>query len=1148
MIRHRHNAPGPGHRPKSYLPVAWIALLTLVPAAHSASALDPDKAVSQYISDYWTVEDGLPQLSVHQILQSPDGYIWVSTEEGLGRFDGVRFEVFDRSNTPAIADSVFSGGLSIAPDGALWAGSNAGVLRIHGSEMRRYGTADGLSHERVHTVLAEEDGVWIGTEENLNLLADGRITVLGERDGLPDPTVAALARDAAGSLWIATTNGLCRLRDGEIETVPAVPGLPTGAIWTLHAARDGILWVGAQSGLSRFDGRRFTTYPPQAGFRSITAVTDDADGNVWVGSYGLGLSRITGEEIVHYREADGLPGDLIGDLHVDREGSLWVGLIFAGLLRLTDGVFTTYSSAEGLAHDVTYSVYEDHRGDLWIGTGGGLNRFRDGVFTTYTEADGLVTNKILPLVEDPEGTLWIATSGGLSRLRDGRIEPYPIPGPWALDDVTALYVDRGGALWMGGNGGIKRLQDGVITTFPVGERGLRHDRAYYIHQDREGTLWFATLGGGLVRFDGEAFTHYTTADGLANDVVLTIHEDAEGTLWLATWGGGLSRFRDGRFTTFSTRDGLPDDKFFRILEDDQGYLWMSYNKGIMRVGRSDLDAYAADRTTRLPVTVYDRADGMKSAEASGGTQPAGWRARDGRLWFTTTRGVSVVDPARAERRIEPPPVVLEQMRIDNQPVELGESVVVAPGWLHLELVFTAPSFRAPEKIRFRYRLEGYDEDWVTTDARKRFAQYSNLDPDTYRFRVEASHDGLEWTPQGAALEIVVLPPLWRTWWAYCLYALILGAGIAAYLHAHRKEIERERKISARLREIDQLKDEFLANTSHELRTPLYGMVGIAESLIDGATGELPEATRAHLAMIVSSGRRLGGLVDDVLDFSKLRHDSLELVRQPVELHALTDVVLTLSRPLAGDKNLELRNAVSPSLPPAHADENRVQQILLNLVGNAIKFTETGFVEVTAGFDPDGDGQLEVRVTDTGIGIPEQQQARIFESFVQADASTERAYRGSGLGLAVTRQLVELHGDRLRVESAPGRGSTFFFTLPASTEKASDAVPAVERSAVIRRLAPGTEEVLLGPGGNGSPNAPRLLVVDDEPVIRQVLTNHLAAESYRLIQAASGPEALNILDQEELDLVLLDVMMPKMSGYEVCRLIRERHSLQQLPVI
>ncbi|MEM7355013.1 MAG: ATP-binding protein, partial [Acidobacteriota bacterium] len=386
----------------------------------------------------------------------------------------------------------------------------------------------------------------------------------------------------------------------------------------------------------------------------------------------------------------------------------------------------------------------------------------------------------------------------------------------------------------------------------------------------------------------------------------------------------------------------------------------------------------------------------------------------------------------------------------------------------------------------------------------------------------------------------------------------------------RSLVDQERVVSARLREVDKLKDEFLANTSHELRTPLYGIVGLVESLIDGAAGELPELATADLARVAASGRRLTALVNDILDFSKLKHHGLELEAKAVDLHAVVDVVLAVLRPLVGGKTLRLDNAVPRDAPLVWADENRLQQILHNLVGNAIKFSESGEVVVAAeqgageAGPADRPASLRISVRDTGIGIAPDQQERIFEAFTQADGATERQFGGTGLGLAVTRQLIDLHGGDLRVASTVGEGSTFSFDLPlADCEAQADGVAEESQRALVEAVSQPTVAALRGAADDSSPELPEvasaatdgaaangatILVVDDEPVNRQVLVNQLAAAGYRIDQASSGAAALRSIEQQAPDLVLLDVMMPRMSGYEACQTLRQRYTLDELPVL
>ncbi|MEM8963625.1 MAG: ATP-binding protein [Acidobacteriota bacterium] len=359
----------------------------------------------------------------------------------------------------------------------------------------------------------------------------------------------------------------------------------------------------------------------------------------------------------------------------------------------------------------------------------------------------------------------------------------------------------------------------------------------------------------------------------------------------------------------------------------------------------------------------------------------------------------------------------------------------------------------------------------------------------------------------------------------------------------REAVDKERQVNERLRAVDRLKDEFLANTSHELRTPLFGITGLAESLIDGAAGEVSEPVKENLSMIVASGRRLGHLVNDILDFSKLRHHSLELDRHSVELQPVVDVVLTLSRQLVGDKDLRLVNAVELDLPAVDADENRLQQILYNLIGNAIKFTEQGVVEVSA--ERADDDHLAIHVRDTGIGIPLPAQARIFDAFEQAETSVDRSHGGTGLGLAVTRQLVELHGGQIKVESTPGDGTTFTFTLPIAAPGA-EVVTAPTAALMPPMPVNDSQAVIVSPTLDAE--VARILAVDDESVNRQVIRNYLAGQPFELVTAASGDEALALLERERFDLVLLDVMMPKVSGFEVCRVVREEHPMEDLPVL
>jgi len=551
---------------------------------------------------------------------------------------------------------------------------------------------------------------------------------------------------------------------------------------------------------------------------------------------------------------------------------------------------------------------------------------------------------------------------------------------------------------------------------------------------------------------------------------------------------------------------------------------------------------------------------------------------DGGIAIATGAGFALLDQAALERPGIDIPIVLTGMELFNRPVRLAtdvssaiaeEDMLLAQSITEtnalalnhhqgmLTLSFAGLDFARPGELRYQYRLQGFDPDWLDTPARRRMATYTNLPPGTYRFHARAARRGGEFGPPGSPVTITVSPPPWRTGWAYALYALILGLvcfGVVRQLlrreRIQRQRAEREASINERLRRVDQLREEFLANTSHELRTPLHGIIGLAESMNDGASGTLSANARQNLDLIIASGRRLSAMVNDILDFSSLKHDSMSLVQRPVDLRPLVDIVLALSQPLIGHKPIVVRNDVRADLPMAHADEARVLQILHNLVGNAIKFTDAGEVVVDATIDG---GMLMVSVRDTGIGIAETDQARIFESFEQADGGITRRHGGTGLGLAIARQLVRLHGGTITVVSRPGEGAQFQFTLPMSTDaaRAPDVIHPATPRVDDRPDTEGTPDTSDADDAVGMAPPTRdftILVVDDDPINRRVLMNHLALDGYRLLEAADGAEALDRVRSESPDLLLLDVMMPRLSGFDVCRTLREELPATRMPVI
>ncbi|MGH8442539.1 MAG: two-component regulator propeller domain-containing protein [Nevskiaceae bacterium] len=794
---------GSGHRTAAALGAAVML------CAFPALALNPELAITQYSHRSWRPGQegvGLPQSSVYAIQQTRDGYLWLATQEGLARFDGVRFTVFDTKTTDQIRhNDVWT--LLEDFDGALWIGTRGGGLtRMKDGLFVNFGREQGLSSDAIQALWQTPDGsLWVGTRGGgLNRFKDGVVTVLTTKDGLASDNVYAVRGDRDGNLWIGTDGGgINLLRDGAIRSITARQGLSNDTVYAFLEDRDGSMWIGTGAGLNHYRDGRITIYRARDGLASdiVKTLLRDRDGNLWIGTEGGGLNRFEDGRFSAFTTRQGLSNDSVIAIHEDREGGLWLGTDTGGLNRLTDSKFISYSTEEGLPSANARTVLEGPDGAIWVGTVGGLARYAAGRITTFTRRDGLSADVVPSLAFDRDGALWIGTAGGgLNRMKDGRITHYGKAQGLSHDTVFAILEDSHGTLWVGTrSGGLNRLEKGRFRAYTTAD-GLSSNDVRYLVEARDGGLWIGTLGGGLNRLKDGTFTAYTRQAGLSSDLVFTVHEDADGAVWVGTNGGGLNRFKDGKFTAFTARDGLPNDVIYEILDDDRGDLWLSTNRGIARIAKKDLEEFAAGRLRALTPTVFGTADGMRSAECNGSHQPAGWRARDGRLWFPTIAGVTSVDPSRMPMNPLPPPVAIEEFHVNDQELPVGEPVTLRPGRSRLDFRYTALSLLAPERVQFRYKLDGYDEHWVQAGA-SRVASYTNLPPGRYAFRVAASNNDGLWNETGAVQEFELKPYFYQRKAFYAVYGLVLGLAVAIGWRLQRRRV---RQLQARERELLQL--------------------------------------------------------------------------------------------------------------------------------------------------------------------------------------------------------------------------------------------------------------------------------------------------------------------------------------------------------
>lgn len=1146
------------------------ACLLFLLGGRKAWAISPDRLLDQYRSDVWVYKDGLPRSRVFTMAQTPDGYLWLGTGQGLMRFDGVRFArtAFDNQDPNSPSNAAQSGiySLSVSPSGELWAGTDGhGFGAVRGGRYTRFATGpEDAQWSRNFACCWTRDGLLLAGGHHstrvgvLYFVRQGRLV---NEVVWPNGVLQGVVEDRAGDLWCAVNRvGLVQLdHNGRVKrTLGRREGLPALEFTCLCCDSAGDLWLGTvKDGLCRYRNGVLTTFhaPQELPVDDITCLCPTREGALWVGT-SHGLARCYRDAWQIFRSVGGQEAAEIDGLCEDHEGSLWVSTR-GGLIRYCDTKLIPVHKTGGVPSTPTcITIGPDGR--CWAGTrdGGVVTPDPNGQISPLLGAgQGLPSNHLVSLCATPDGALWMSMGDKLVRSLQDVVTVFPIhtqlrfirPDPQG--DLVGL--DRKHTLW--------RFRQGqAIAHYSIEGTGF----AFCCQVDHTGRVWIGTDNGLYSFQDGRLYPVEGWPRG-RNALCLAFSSD-EKTLWVGT-DLGLVRYSEGRIRLYGTEEGLPTNGSHLLALDRFGTLWQSTDGGVVSIRMQDLDAFDQGRIRTIPSQRYTQEDGFSDADVS----DEAIRLPDGRLVFAYHTGFLYIDPANLPRNAVPPSVAIQEVKANGKSLSPMGTVGVSPGEGALEVHFAAMSFVAPEKVRFRYRLEGHDPAWKET-ATERAAYYTDLRPGTYTFRVIACNNDGVWNSRGQTLTVTLLPHFWQTLWFRLFCGLLALALLAvAYRWRLRQMVERTERLEAQNREmnllntelqrLNELKDEFLANTSHELRTPLNGMIGIAESMLDGSVGPLSAEQQVNMTLLSHSGKRLANLVNDILDFSRLRHRELHLHRKPVNLRALVEMTLQLDRVLLGNKELQLINEVPTTLPPVHADENRLQQILHNLVGNAIKFTAAGTVRVTAAIvEEQGKPEqswVAVSIADTGIGIPEDKRERVFESFEQVEGSARRQYGGTGLGLAITKSLVELHGGQIQVESIVGEGSVLTFTLPVSTRELQEGTAPILESAAFARnslpspaLPPGSlsesaEEIATGGV------TPHVLVVDDEPVNLQVIKNFLRLERYHLTLASDGQEAMRLLESGlQPDILLLDVMMPKMTGYEVVQAIRKTMLADRLPII
>jgi signal transduction histidine kinase/ligand-binding sensor domain-containing protein len=1008
--------------------------------------------VSYRVTRY-TTEHGLPHNRVRALLQTRDGYLWVGTLAGLGRLDGVRFKVFDASNTPEMtSDDSINALAEDRQDGSLWVNTARGLLRYHQHRFERFEEAQGFPHPFGDLWPAHEGGLWYSphpgqlvrlqnhTVKTWQLrrrwAVEGSLEVLGHR-------INHVQEDEGGGLLVLMYSGLFRFEPATGALKALGPSAPTDTSYR-HFIKlaDGTLLVAAREGIWRQSGPAWelleTATPGD--HRSPARIYPAGPGEFWIPWSSDGpprLARFKGGRS-EFLDLSGLPDYPLAAFWQDHEGHLWLGTE-SGLCQLRPKAVQVYGREDGLRNDYVQSLTEGPDGTIWLGTAAGVSGVKEGQ----------VTN--LPPIAPPN---WLGYAEGLLADRRGRVwygaQRNAVAafdqGAWAspttcnpgLGWVRTLYEDRAGRIWVGLDRGVAWLDEaGVIREFP---HPLSHPDVRVIHEDRRGDLWFGTYGGGLHRLHDGQITSYTTALGEYNNRAWWIHEDADGVFWVGSRNGlnrfvppGVERPRDhgttgppDRFFTYTTRHGLYENVVNNIQEDDYGYLWLSGLQGIYRVARPELNDVAAGRTPRVQVLAFGEADGMLNSQCNGGVnQPSGCKDREGRLWFPTARGAAMIDPRTIRRNDVPPPVVIEQVKADEE-VIFGDGVrppppgsalasraspspVDQPSTLNhqlspgrarvLEIHYTANSFAAPQRMRFQYRLEGHDPDWRADADNRRVAFYTNLRPGAYTFRVAACNNHGVWSATPAVFAFTLAPHLWQTWPFY-LFCGALVIGLAAAVQAYRLHWQR------RLLKLEQqhaLADERtrIARDLHDdLGTALTGLALQVDVL--RRTGHEGPALSERLAESAAGMRALAERMREVVWAVNPRCDTVSSLASFLEQQT--------GQFLKAD-GLRCRLDFPEDIPALPLDGETRHQLALAVreaLANAVRHANAR--EIVLGLRIDGN-QLLVRVADNGQGF------RVSEG------------EAHGRGLANMRARLEKIGGQCACQSALGAGTTIELRVP-----------------------------------------------------------------------------------------------------------------------
>ena len=1041
--------------------------------------LNPEKNLSQYNFSHWTTENGLPSNSLLYVYQTSDGYMWISGYSGLIRFDGNKFTVFNTVNTDVFESNVIR---NLAEDskGYLWMTTQgSGLVSYKSGKFVAYGKDKNMMHLYRALLIDDKDRVWSASPgHGWFYLENGVFHFLDYKKPLDNIEVRSIVQSKDGAIWFATLGaGLFRYKNNVLESVQLPEELKNEWLYSLYVENDNKIWIGTSSGIYYYNGSTFQHILPEIN-STVNDILKDRYGNLWIGTInGLYRKNIITDKLEYLTTENGLSNNFIVDFLFDFEGDFWITQYKGGLTRIRDGKFTNYTYDGGLPEKVVNTICEIDHSTFLVGfDNGSLVKIKKGNIIPFKVKTNLSGDRIRHIMIDSKKNTWISTYTGLLKIKpDGKEILYSEESGFISSKIRLTYEDSKGNIWIGTrNNGIVRIdQNQKIKIFDA-TNGLNSNLIMAINEDGKGNIWVGTSEGvtGLNMITPtDEIKKFTSANGFNSDIVFNINIDKEGLIWIAT-NNGLWLSRQNKFFCFTLKNGLLDNSPYDVVEDEYGFLWLPYSEGIMKVSKKELIEYSEGKNLKINCTLFNKYDGMKQSECNPTAQVL--KCSDGKLLFPTLDGIALIDPVNVMYNNYIPPVVIENLKVDNRYVDISIENSFKPGNKRYSFDFTALCFYEGEKVKFRYRLNGFETEWNETEN-NRSVSYTNLPHGRYKFQVTACNNDQIWNEGGTEYFFTIKPRFTETLWFYLIVVIMfLTITYLFYLYRlsqikaqkndleeivhirtreileknekleiQKNEIEQKNEIlqfqkneieeqarlveiqKEELKEINASKDKIFSIISHDLRSPLGNIKNMIDLLTYNPERFDEEKRNKIFENFSDITKSTFFLIDNLLNWTRSQRGLIVYDPQIFLVSTVINDVLNLLKPICDKKGISIVNKIDDSTL-AFGDLNMVNTIFRNLISNAIKFSEkNGEIAIFSRIENE---MIEFGIKDNGIGISQDNLNRLLNNKeITTTFGTERE-KGSGLGLIICRDFIERNGGVFRAESNLNKGSTFYFSV------------------------------------------------------------------------------------------------------------------------